>query len=226
MWKSNPHSQKMYVNFWEVYILRAILASIINLDVKISTFFNLHIKNNHLDDGWTHLSSVALFTIDVEALLELCFSLPSVPVFIKCFWLLLHCSLVPSSLRQVYILLALSLSFISSLVSSTPISSLFKRKTTNSFPWHMQGRFPLLKTLGLRLHPSPWPGSRSGVQLSVYLQAFLKAHFLHQRSFSCRNLVPAVKIIKNCSNLCMWIIIIKAVEMICDKERNNKALWE
>ena len=90
-----------------------------------------------------------------------------------------------------------SLSFASSLVySPTPISSLFKRKTTNPFPWHMQGRFPLVKTLGLRLHQVLGQGSGSGVQLSRSLQAFLKAYFPHQGGFFWRSLVPAVRIIR------------------------------
>ena len=218
MWKSNLNSQKMYVNFWEVYILRALLASIINPDVKISTFFSLHTKNHHTHTHTSELSGP--FTADGEALLELCLSLPSAPVFIKRFCVLLRCSLIPSSLRQFLISLAFSPSFTSSPVSSplpsvhavtsvvsdslqpyglqaplsmgfsrqeswsrlpcsspgavpnigiepgslispvlagrfltrhsssftsslvsspTPISSLFKRKTTNRSPWHMQG---------------------------------------------------------------------------------------
>ena len=114
MWKSNLNSQKTYVNFWEVYILRALLASIINPDVKISTFFSLHTKNHH-----THTSELSSpFTTDGEALLELCLSLPSVPVFIKCLCVLLRCSRIPSSLRQLFISLAFSPSSTSSPVSS------------------------------------------------------------------------------------------------------------
>ena len=96
MWKSNLNSRKTYVNFWEVYTLRALLASIISPDIKISTVFSLHTKNHHTRSS--ELSSPS--TIDVEALSELWLSPPSVPVFIKCLCLLLCCSLVPSSLRH------------------------------------------------------------------------------------------------------------------------------
>lgn len=45
------------------------------------------------------------------------------------------------------------------------------------------GQLSTAKSFEAKVIPESLAGSGSGVQLSVYLQAFLKAHFPHQKSF-------------------------------------------
>lgn len=47
--KSSHHPVKMDVDFWEAYIFRATLYSSITPDARNRTFFNFHIRNNHIN---------------------------------------------------------------------------------------------------------------------------------------------------------------------------------
>lgn len=171
----------MYGNFWGVYIFRATLATSMRPNAKTSTV--LDFTSRFPINSSEHL--VAFSTIDARWRIPgVLASLPSVPCVCE---MLLTTSVLLTGPVQPQAALhpagILSVLHLSSDFFSHPTSSLFRRKITNSFPWHWQSYVPLPKALGLRLYPSPWPGGGSGAQLTVYLQALLKVHFPHQESF-------------------------------------------
>lgn len=144
------------------------------------------------------------------------------PVFVKHAWLPLRCSLShPASGKSSSLQHPLSSDFF-----SHPHLIFIQEKHNKFLPLARVELLSLPRALGLRLYPSPWLGNGSGVRRTVYLPAFQKAHFPHQGSFVLGELGASCWDNKNFSSLYMQIIIIQAIKMMCDKERNNKVLWE
>lgn len=182
MQKSNPHSQKMYVNSGEIYSLRAPLASSTNPGAKISTFLKFHIQNYSAEH------SVALRTADAEELLELWLSPAGVARICK--MLLATSVLLRGPLQpQAALPLAGSLSLLPLFLAFFSHSHLiFMQEKNNKFLPLIQ-RELLFSThaLGLRLSQKSLAGKEQWGSDSLP-PAFLMALSPHQESCALEEL--------------------------------------